>query len=185
MGDVLATMEDGKLIVMELKSGHDYGQTGEKSLSGQMDASMDYRKAKGSIGVTTRKAMEKKGWQKPFMDIGKNRFIVAVDWSTDFMEPNNFTVLEIAYAYLRSKLSEDSSKPEYTSGIDSDKLTILVEEFWEEVATSSRALKTISDATTRLTQAHKEITVMKTSAERKKDAILALISAHGDPNGED
>jgi hypothetical protein len=82
-------------------------------------------------------------------------------------------------------LSEDSSKPEYTSGIDSDKLTILVEEFWEEVATSSRALKTISDATTRLTQAHKEITVMKTSAERKKDAILALISAHGDPNGED
>jgi hypothetical protein len=188
MGDVLATMDDDTLIVMELKSGDNYGQTGEKSLSGQMDASMDYRKAKGSIGsigVTTRKAMEKKGWQKPFMDIGKNRFIVAVDWSTDFMEPNNFTVLEIAYAYLRSRLSEDSSKPEYTSGIDSDKLTILVEEFWEEVATSSRALATITDATTRLTQAHKEITDMKTSAERKKNAILALISAHGDPNGED
>ncbi|MDP6703846.1 MAG: hypothetical protein QF760_04935, partial [Candidatus Thalassarchaeaceae archaeon] len=150
-----------------------------------MDDSMSYRKAKGSIGVTTRKAMEQRGWQKPFMDIGKNRFIVAVDWSTDSMEPNDFTVLEIAYAYLRSKLSEDSSKSEYTSGIDSDRLTILVEELWGEVASSSRALKTISDASKRLTQAHKEITDMKTSAERKKDEILALISAHNDPNGED
>jgi hypothetical protein len=119
------------------------------------------------------------------MDIGNNRFIVAIDWSTDSMEPNDFTVLEIAYAYLRSKLSEDSSEPEHTSGIDSDELTSLVEGLWDEVATSTRALKTISDAQTRLTQAHKEITVMKTSAERKKNAILALINAHGDPNGED
>jgi len=188
MGDVLATMEDGKLIIMELKSGDSQGgvtQTGEKSLSGQMDGSMAYRQAEGSIGVTTRKAMEKRGWQKPFMDIGNNRFIVSIDWSTDSMEPNDFTVLEIAYAYLRSKLSEDSSEPEHTSGIDSDELTSLVEGLWDEVATSTRALKTISDAQTRLTQAHKEITVMKTSAERKKNAILALINAHGDPNGED
>ncbi len=187
MGDVLAQMDDGTLIVMELKSGGNYSQTGEKSLSGQMDQSMDYRGAEGSIGVTTKTEMEKWNWQKPFMDLGNNRFIVAVDWSTDSMEPNDFTLLEIAYAYLRSKLLQVSSEstPEPTSGIDSDELTRLVEELWDEVATSKRALATISDATTRLTQAHKEITVMKTSAERKKNEILALISARGNPNGED
>ena len=100
VGDILATISDNHSIIMEVKAGENYSNTGDRSLDKQMDASMAYRKSSGSISVTTVESMEKKKWQKSiFLDRGKNRIIVAVD-----REEGDFTILRLAYMLLRERI---------------------------------------------------------------------------------
>ena len=177
VGDVLATTDIGWQIVMEAKTGDDYGDTGDKSLDKQMDEALAYYdKSRGSIAVTTTKAMEKKGWQNSvFLDRGKNRFIVAVDWKP-VEGCNDYTVLRIAYMLLRERILADSASAESTSepSIDPKKIREITDDIIRDMSSATKMRQIMTDVESRIGAMRKEITNYQNKIQSRVDELNSL-----------
>ena len=172
VGDVLATISDNLSIVMEVKAGSNYADTGDKSLDKQMDASMAYRKSSGSISVTTVEAMEKKGWQKSiFLDRGKNRIIVAVD-----REEGDFTILRLAYMLLRERIIAKSvPNSSAKSGISAEKIKQVIADMESDMSSVKKIRQTISDIEGRMEDMRSEITNFSGKIRKRQEDLQELI----------
>tara|TARA_Y100001980_G_C14503810_1_gene279545 strand:- start:92 stop:1192 length:1101 start_codon:yes stop_codon:yes gene_type:complete len=172
VGDVLATISDKASIVIEVKAGSNYTDTGDKSLDKQMDESMAYNGSSGSISVTTMEAMEKKNWQKSiFLDRGKNRIIVAVD-----REAGDFTILRLAYMLLRERIiSKSVTDPSAKSGISPDRIKQVVSDIESDMSSVKKIRQTISDIEGRIEDMRSEITNFSGKIRKRQEDLQDLI----------
>lgn len=178
VGDVLATIPGGHSIVMEVKAGADYADTGDKSLDKQMDSSMAYRKCGAAISVTTIEAKEglrndkPKRWQNSiFLDRGKNRIIVAVD-----RELKDFTILRLAYMLLRERILSSASPTSSKSQIKPEQVKEIVAEIEKNLSSVKKLRNTISDIEGRLDDMREELTEFSGNIRNRKEDLLELIN---------
>jgi regulator of replication initiation timing len=178
VGDVLATTDIGWEIVMEAKAGDDYGDTGDKSLDKQMDEAMSYySESRGSIAVTTTSAMDKKGWQNSlFLDRGKNRFIVALDWKP-VEGCDDYTVLRIAYMLLRERILAESSTTESPSGsgIDPKKIREITDDIVRDMSSAKKMRQIMTDVEKRINAMREEITNYQNKIQSRVDELNTLL----------
>ena len=173
VGDVLATLQDGRTIAIEVKAGKNYSDKGDKSLDSQMDQSMAYRSSAGSIAVTTIEAMESKGWQSSiFLDRGKNRFIVAVD-----RENRDFTMLRVAYILLRERILASSEN------VDSSDIKVIVpskvreitEDIMRDMSSATKMRQILTDIEGRIFAVKEEISNYQGKIQGRVDELNHLL----------
>ena len=178
VGDVLATTEIGWEIVMEAKAGANYGDTGDNSLDKQMDESMAYySESRGSIAVTTTGAMDNKKWQNSlFLDRGKNRFIVALDWKP-VEGCDDYTVLRIAYMLLRERILAESSTTEAPSGsgIDPKKIREITDDIVRDMSSATKMRQIMTDVEGRINAMREEITEYQNKIQSRVDELNTLL----------
>ena len=155
-GDVLIKVEDPaakKLrITIEAKAGKSKSAYTEKGLWEQMSENMTLRKAQAGIGVVDINNAKK---HDPWLTKGRYQIIVAVD-----RERNDFTLLKIAYHFLRTRIIQDEldkkkGKKAKTQGLD-------LAGFEDQLTTIIDRLKSIKGLKGNLTRAQG---ILKTSQE--------------------
>jgi len=173
VGDVLATLQDGRTIAIEVKAGKNYSDRGDKSLDSQMDQSMAYRSSVGSIAVTTIEAMESKVWQNSiFLDRGKNRFIVAVD-----RENRDFTMLRVAYILLRERILASSENVDTAERkiIDPSKVREIIEDIVRDMSSATKMRQILTDIEGRIFAVKEEISNYQGKVQGRVDELNQLL----------
>ena len=155
VGDLLATLDNGSRIVLEVKAGSNYQNTGDKSLNRQMDEAMNLRGAVGAIAVTTVDAMNGKGWQHSmFLDNGKNRLVVAVD-----REAGDFTMLQVAYTLLREHIIAQTTQPkERKEGLSEKVIKEHIRSIEQALSSTKKLRQICTDLVARVEDLRQEIT---------------------------
>jgi len=174
VGDVLCTLPEGYSIVMEVKAGKNYGNTGDDSLDKQMDSSMAYRKSSASISVTTIEAMENKKWQDSiFLDRGKNRLIVSID-----RESGDFTILRLAYMVLRERILASASSTSSTtkSQIKPEQIKQIVKDIDSNMSSFKKLRNTITDIEGRIEDMGSELTLLRGNIKNRMEDLTGLIN---------
>ena len=176
VGDIMATMDNGNSIVLEVKAGSDYGNTGDQSLDRQMDEAMAYRGAIGAIAITTTEAMEGKKWQNSiFLERGKNRLIVAVD-----RENLDFTMVKIAYTLLRERILSQMSEPKTSDHeISADKIREYVHVIEQNMSSIKKLRQMCSDIEGRIEGMRTEITKFNGSVSKSVTELYEYIASTG------
>ena len=147
-GDVLIKVEDPaakKLkITIEAKSGLSSNAYTMKGLWRQISENMTLRKAQAGIGVVDINNPNKK--HDPWLTKGRYQIIVAVD-----REKNDFTLLKIAYHFLRTRIIQDELDRKKGKGAKTKKLDLAG---FEDILTKiTDRLKSISGMKGNLTRA--------------------------------
>jgi hypothetical protein len=178
VGDVLATIPGGHSIVMEVKAGANYADSGDKSLDKQMDSSMAYRKSEAAISVTTIEAKEgarndkPKKWQNSiFLDRGKNRIIVAVD-----RELGDFTILRLAYVLLRERILANSSPSSSSKSIQPNQIKQIVADIEKDMSSVKKLRATISDIEGRIEDMRSELTNFSGNIRNRQEDLQELVN---------
>lgn len=173
-GDILAEIKGGnQRIVFEAKA----GSFTTDNLTKELDEAMANRGAEASIGVLTVSKL--KSNQQPFMDVGKNRFIVAVDWDVrpDWEAGKNaYTLLEISYRYLKYIISQGATQAQPISGINLEDLRQLVMDVGKKIKTCSSIKSSLSKAISNLESTKGSIGILQAEVEAEKNRILDLIA---------
>ncbi len=175
VGDVIATMDTGDSIVIEVKAGKNYSNTGDDSLDRQMDEAMAYRGALGSIAVTTLEAMETKKWQHSmFLDRGKNRIIVAVD-----REGSDFTMLKVAYMLLRERIvSQQTGNNDHGKGVSTQQILERVKSIEQCMSSIKKLRQIMSDIEGRFEGLRTEITNMNGNISTAVAELYELLGSN-------
>ena len=175
VGDIMATMDNGNSIVLEVKAGV-ITNTGDQSLDRQMDEAMAYRGAIGAIAITTTEAMEGKKWQNSiFLERGKNRLIVAVD-----RENLDFTMVKIAYTLLRERILSQMSEPKTSDHeISADKIREYVHVIEQNMSSIKKLRQMCSDIEGRIEGMRTEITKFNGSVSKSVTELYEYIASTG------
>ena len=173
VGDVLATTEHGWTIVMEAKTGNKYGDRGDKSLDKEMDESMAFRKSKGAIAITTTEAMEGKKWQNSiFLDRGKNRFMVAVDWKND-----DYTILRLAYMLLRERIMAENTTDNIPAQkrIDPKKILEITNDIIRDMSSAKKMKQILGNIEGKIDEVRVEIDTYQRKIKGRMSELNALV----------
>jgi len=175
VGDVIATMDTGDSIVIEVKAGKNYSNTGDDSLDRQMDEAMAYRGALGSIAVTTLEAMDSKKWQHSMLlDRGKNRIIVAVD-----REKPDFTMLKVAYMLLRERIvSQQAGTDDHGNGVSTEQILERVKSIEQSLSSIKKLRQIMSDIEGRIGGLRTEITNMNRNISTAVTELYELLGSN-------
>ena len=165
-GDVLIKVDSPaakKLrITIEAKSGLSPGAYTVKGLWEQISENMTLRNAQAGIGVVDINNPNKK--HEPWQTKGRHRIIVAVDRDRD-----DFTLLKIAYHFLRKRIIEDELDKRKGKGAKAKKLDLAA--FEDQLTKITDRLKSIGAMRGKLTRAKGILTESDKDLKKIKDGI--------------
>ena len=165
-GDVLIKVDSPaakKLnITIEAKSGLSPGAYTVKGLWEQISENMTLRKAQAGIGVVDINNTNKK--HEPWQTKGPHRIIVAVD-----RDSGDFTLLKIAYHFLRTRIIQDELDKKKGKGAKAKKLDLAA--FEDQLTNILDRLKSIGAMRGKLTRAKGILTESDKDLEKIKDGI--------------
>jgi len=165
-GDVLIKVEDPaakKLrITIEAKAGLSGSAYTEKGLWEQISENMTLRKAQAGIGVVDINNPNKK--HDPWLTKGRYQIIVAVD-----RERNDFTLLKIAYHFLRTRIIQDELDKKKGKGAKTKELDLAG--FEDQLTKITDRLKSIKGMKGNLTRAQGILKVSEKDLDKIKEGI--------------
>ena len=165
-GDVLIKVDDPAAkelnITIEAKSGLSASAYTVKGLLEQISENMTLRNAQAGIGVVDINNPHKK--HEPWKTKGRHQIIVAVD-----RERNDFTLLKIAYHFLRTRIIQDELDKKKGKGAKTKKLDLA--EFEDQLTKITDRLKSIKGMKGNLTRARGILKVSQKDLDKIKEGI--------------